>query len=305
MISITNKILDASFKTKGAELRSLRLRENNLEFIWQADPKFWAKSSPLLFPIVGSLKNGSYLHNGTEYRLPRHGPARDREFSVAERSSGRVKFVLESDDLTRKMYPFDWMLSVEYALEGNSLTTSWTVENRSGEMLPFSIGAHPAFRVPILSGERYEDYRIQFDRSEKLVRGFLDSNGLVTGEQREVSATGSISLNRNLFENDALIFDSFESCKATILSEKSSWSVSVEFPGFPFLGIWAAKGADFVCIEPWQGIADGTDSGGEILQKRGILKIKPGDSCRLKYTISVNTTDSGRSDSGKTNHHSI
>jgi galactose mutarotase-like enzyme len=305
MISITNKILDASFKTKGAELRSLRLRENNLEFIWQADPGFWPKSSPLLFPIVGSLKNGSYLHKGTEYRLPRHGFARDREFSVAETSSGCVKFVLESDELTRKIYPFDWSLSVEYSLEGTSLTTAWTVENRSNEPLPFSIGAHPAFRVPILPGERYEDYRIEFERSETLMRGFLDSNGLVTGEQREISAKGSISLRHSLFEKDALIFDSFESCKATIRSEKSPWSVSVEFPGFPFLGIWAAKGADFVCIEPWQGIADGTDSGGEILNKRGILKIKPGDSCRLKYTISVNIADSGRSDSGKTNHYSI
>lgn len=292
MITIKNDILETSFSPKGAELRSLRLIDNGLEFIWQANPLFWAKSSPLLFPIVGSLRNGSYLHKGKEYNLPRHGFARDREFKVAEQSESKVRFLLESDDHTKAVYPFDWLLSVEYSLCRETLTTTWTVENKGSVALPFSIGAHPAFRVPLIPGQNYEDTLLEFERSEKLVRGFLDADGLVTKERQELPMEGkSLHLSHSLFDNDALLFDSIASRRVTLRSEKSPWSLSIEFPGFEYFGIWSAKGADFVCLEPWKGIADDVsddaNTGGEITRKKGIQILEPGEVSRSVYSIII------------------
>ncbi|WP_116788366.1 aldose 1-epimerase family protein [Flavobacterium psychrotrophum] len=266
-IQISNGTLTATINPKGAELNSLK--KDNTEYIWEGNPEFWGKHSPVLFPIVGTLKNNSYLYNGTEYTLSRHGFARDNIFTVKEQQQNRVVFSLVANDSTRAVYPFDFELELIYTLDGDTLSLEYIVTNKSDNDMPFSIGAHPAFALP----GNFEDYSLQFEKDEQIESVQLEDDLISDKTELLDLEHGNLPLTYKLFENDALIIKSAQSREITIKKGTSDY-IKVTYPAFPHLGLWTKVGAPFLCIEPWQGYSDSNNASGNLLEKEGIVILK-------------------------------
>src|SRR4051794_250718 len=255
--SLQNNILSVAISTKGAELQSIIHKDFGLEYMWSGDPDFWGKKSPVLFPIVGTLKNDSYSYKGISYRLRRHGFARDMEFEVTDKGAGFITFTLNSNEVTLANYPFDFSFSIRYSLENNRLSVSYIVKNTGDKEMLFSVGGHPAFKVPLAEGTSFEDYYLEFNHFEHASRWLLSKDGLIeTAATPTIEHTDKLPLTKSLFYEDALVFKNLASRSVFILARKTSHGLKVNFHNFPYLGIWSAKDADFACIEPWCGIAD-------------------------------------------------
>ena len=283
MKSITNKFLTVRINEQGAELCSIE-GADGFEYLWQADPAVWARHAPVLFPIVGKLRNGSYVLNGKTYELSPHGFARDISFELITESKTLLVFQLMPTDQTLKSYPFKFALNIIYQLNGNRLEIGYEVQNNGTDVMPFSIGAHPAFNLhgPV------EECFLEFEKAETLTTSLLSSKGLLTEETAPVLAeTNILPLSKTLFDRDALILLDFKSDKITLGSHKSSRRLTVEFPGFPQLGIWAKPGAPFVCIEPWYGYADPEQPYGDIMNKPGIQQLAAGDTFTCTHRVVV------------------
>jgi galactose mutarotase-like enzyme len=288
MIRISNETLTVAIAEKGAELQSIIRNDNSLEYMWSGDPAFWGKKSPVLFPIVGGLKNNTYRYNGHEYTLGRHGFARDMNFVVAEQGPDNVLFSLVASEDTLQVYPFQFIFSVRYVLEGNKLSVTYHVKNTGGELMYFSVGAHPAFRVPLADGTRFTDYYLEFNKLENAGRWPLSAGGQIeTAAAPLLENTNKLPLHKPLFYEDALVFKHLQSDNITIKSDLTAYSISVQFDGFPYMGIWSAKDADFVCIEPWCGIADSVNASGELSEKEGINVLHPGQLFDRTWSVTL------------------
>ncbi|HEX6225848.1 MAG TPA: aldose 1-epimerase family protein [Chryseolinea sp.] len=286
IISVENKYLKISIEEKGAELRSVINKETGLEYMWSGDPAFWGKTSPILFPIVGTLMRDSYWYKNKLYILTRHGFARDSMFQTVDKTDDTVTFSLLSTPATREKYPFDFELRILYRLMANTLEVSYRVINRQKENLYFSVGAHPAFKIPLIDGTSYEDYYLQFEKIEDLKRWPISREGLIKSEPISLlNDTSVLKLTRHLFDEDALVFKHLKSEKISIKSTAHPHGLDFYFDGFPYLGIWAAKNADFVCIEPWCGIADSESHDQQLISKEGINKISENESWTRRWKI--------------------
>ncbi|SFD80625.1 aldose 1-epimerase family protein [Flavobacterium phragmitis] len=279
--TISNSKLKASIKHAGAELFSIKDNLNN-EYIWEGNPDFWGKHSPVLFPIVGTLKNNTYTINGIEYQLPRHGFARDMEFELIDKTESKAVFSLKSSDETLKKYPFDFELQLIYTLTENSLDLEYKIINNSKEKMPFSIGAHPAIALP----DNFEDYALQFEKEEEL-KYYLLENDLISSKTKILETTNNkVSLNYELFKNDALIFKKLNSKSLTILKSAKPY-IKVDYQDFPSLGIWTKENAPFICIEPWLGYSDTDQNTGNLYEKEGILILDENKNFSAKFSITI------------------
>lgn len=281
-IILSNKFCSASINTKGAELNSFKNSQTNTEYIWNGNPDFWGKHSPVLFPIVGALKDDCYFYDGKKYNLSRHGFARDFEFDVIESSSNAASFLLKQNPEIRAKYPFDFELQMDYKLVDNSLILSYIIRNKSEVEMPFSIGAHPAFALP----NSFTDYSLEFEKEENLITHELESN-LFSGKTRPVNLDKTnLPLTYSLFEKDALVFKTIQSKKVTIL-ENQKPLLKVNFDDFSSLGIWTVQNAPFICIEPWIGFADDSTSNGNLFDKTNIQILKENSSFEASFSIEL------------------
>ena len=275
-ISLENDFTKISVKEKGAELDSLVSKITGLQYMWSGDPTHWAKTSPILFPIVGTLKDNAYFFETKKYSLTRHGFARDFVFQVAEQNNESVTFLLLTTPATKMNYPFDFELRVKYELLDEFLNVSYEVLNKGGKPMYFSIGGHPAFKVPLVEGTMYEDHFLQFNQTEIVARWPISGEGLIQETPVPfLKDSDVINLTRTLFDEDALVFKKLKSNMVSLKSSRHSHGLDFYFEGFPYLGIWAAKNADFVCIEPWCGIADSVASDQQFISKEGIETLMP------------------------------
>jgi galactose mutarotase-like enzyme len=279
--TISNSNLTAQINHFGAELFSLK-NSKNKEYIWEGNPAFWGKHSPILFPIVGTLKNNSYFHNGIEYHLPRHGFAREMEFKLIEKTEKSATFSLISSVETRKVYPFDFELLVCYSLVENKLNIDYKVANKNDFMMPFSIGAHPAFA---LNGN-FEKYSLEFQQQEILKYHLLE-DGLISNSTNKILLDNrQLGLNYSLFENDALVFKKLESKSITII-QNTVPLLKVNFTGFPNLGIWTVKNGPFLCIEPWFGYSDTLEVYDELSKKEGIQLLEKNETFKSNFSVEI------------------
>jgi galactose mutarotase-like enzyme len=279
--TISNSILTAQIKHFGAELISLKNNEKR-EYIWEGDPEFWGKHSPILFPIVGSLKNNSYVYNKKEYHLSRHGFAREMEFELIEKSEKSATFSLISSIETKKVYPFDFELQICYSLDENKLNIDYKVISQNDFVMPFSIGAHPAFA---LEGD-FANYSIEFQQQENL-NYFLLEDSLISNSSNEILLKNrQLDLNYKLFENDALVFKTLESKSITILKNAVPL-LKVHFAAFPNLGIWTVKNAPFLCIEPWFGYSDTLKEYDNFSKKEGIQLLEKNEVFSSNFSIEI------------------
>ncbi|AKG85453.1 aldose 1-epimerase family protein [Listeria monocytogenes] len=289
MIKLENEVLLVEMKTSGAELTRIFHKDTGLEYLWNADSKFWGRHSPVLFPTVGRLVEDTYLVDGKPYHLGQHGFARDRDFQVVEQTEKSVRFELDADEDSLAVYPYKFKLSIIYTIEKNTVAVSYEVENTDNKRIYFSIGAHPAFNLPLTDGTTFEDYYLDFGTEENLETLCLEGP-YRSGEIKKVvdEAARYLPLNYDLFKNDALIFEALKQKEMTIKSDKTPHFVKVSFPEFPFVGVWTAKaGTPFLCIEPWYGIADGAGKSVELRDKAGIEHLEPEAVFASEYEITV------------------
>ncbi|MED3729509.1 aldose 1-epimerase family protein [Priestia filamentosa] len=289
MIVIENDWLKVGIENKGAEVRKVEHKKNELDYMWTGDSAYWGRVSPVLFPIVGRLKGDQYQIDGQTYNLPQHGFLRDVEFDVDNHTTEQVSFVFNSAGRFLHIYPYEFKATIYYILNEDSLIVRWKIENDSKEEMYFSIGAHPAFRIPLLENEEIEDYRLEFTPApNKTVLQYELKDALIH-EKGTANDIASISLTASLFKNDAVIYSNIDSI--ILASNKSSHGVEVAFNNFPFVGIWSkyietdGTMAPFVCIEPWYGIADTHDTSGNMKEKFGVNKLEVGKTFHTEYEM--------------------
>ncbi|MBU2920294.1 aldose 1-epimerase family protein [Winogradskyella psychrotolerans] len=290
MHTLTNDDLKINIKSKGAELCNITSTKHKTEFIWQADPKFWGSHAPNLFPIIGCMKDNSYIYNNKTYHMPKHGFVRHNDnFVVKNQTDTSISFSLVSNDELYKHYPFLFEFEITYTLAGNTLTINHTITNRDAKTLFFSLGGHPAFNCPLSKDDNYTDYYLEFEQAENSQSYILNTNnGLLTTESIPVFKEGNkIHLRPDLFNKDALIFKDLKSRRVNLTHKTKGKVLTVNFKDFKQLGIWAKPNAPYVCIEPWLGIADNETTDQNIETKEGILSLKAGAIFNASYSIEI------------------
>ena len=290
MFTIENAYLKIDILPKGAELNSLYNKKTGTEYMWSGDPAFWAKKSPVLFPIVGSLKNDTYYFENKSYHLSRHGFARDMDFTVTDQTASSITFTLTRSDDTFEKYPFQFRFDIIYTIKDNQLQVTYRVVNKGeiNQKLYFSVGGHPAFKVPLLPGTAYTDYYLEFNKVENAGRWPISKEGLIKeGPVLLMNNTQRLLLAKELFYTDAIVFKQLKSTKVKLVSNQSGDVFEFDFTGFPYLAIWAAKDADFVCIEPWCGIADSENTNQQLTEKEGINKLDSTDQFQRSWTVTI------------------
>ena len=290
MISIENDLIKVQINEKGAELSSLVLKKTATEYVWQGDPAFWKGRAPNLFPIAGGLKGGTVRYQDKDWAIPRHGFARDMVFNIRNQQTDRVEFELVDSEQTRAFYPFAFRLTISYSLKtgSNRLEQSYRVENTAPSAdLYFSVGAHTGFNCPLTGGEKFQDYYLEFDKPETLDRGFMKDNLLCEKKVPFIKNSRTVELNPELFADGAIVLENTASQKITLASRRSTAKVEVDFAGFPWLVLWSAPGASFVCIEPWQAINDGENAVGVLERKPGIIRLAAGKNQVFTFGMAI------------------
>ena len=295
MVTLSSGSLTASIDTLGAQLMSLRLDE--AEYLWQGDPTWWPRRAPILFPIVGVLKNGNAESAEGTVTLARHGLARLNEFEIVEKNNSSVTLQLTSTEETRKSYPYDFELRLIFSLSNNTLTQTYEVTNPGNVVLPFTLGAHPAFNIPIpgVEASSLDQYHLSFTHSWTSYGPSITDEGLCdyTTPQRLIVDSDTLPLSWELIDREKTITlqdipDSRITLTANVGATSETHGIQMDFEGFDYLGIWsAASGCPFVALEPWCGIADTVDCDGIFEHKPGIISLEPGQSIAKTMNIRV------------------
>lgn len=273
----------------GAELKSLQNVADGTEYMWNADPAFWKRTSPVLFPLVGSLKGKAYTYQGKEYGMSQHGFARDREFMLIRKSQEEIWFELKEDEKSWEIYPFAFVLRIGYVLKDRKVEIHWQVENTDLHTMYFSIGGHPAFLCPIEEGTKQTDYAIGFDTKKQIVSTMIGKDGLASKEQRTYFLNGGIlPVTERLFDDDALIIEHDQAHVVSLLTKDKRPYLTVRFDA-PLFGIWSPpkKNAPFICIEPWYGRCDAEDFHGTLQEREWGNQLEPGELFRAKYEVEI------------------
>lgn len=287
---IENEFLTAEISEVGAELVSLVMKNDGCEYIWQGDEKYWTGHSPIMFPICGRLIDGKYTYRGKEYELGCHGFARKSVFSLVSAKDDEITLCLASNDETRSAYPFDFALYVTYTLVSKTLNVRYMVKNTDSKELIFTIGAHPAFNVPLSSGEKFEDYYIEFANECEATVLSMNDKCFCDGNDTLYTPGGTkrIDLRHSLFDIDAIFLYNTAKC-ASLLSSKSKKGVTLTFDNFKYLGLWHKPQSDapYICIEPWCGSPDFAGEVGALEDKADMMRLPVGYSYFGKYKIEV------------------
>ena len=280
MQELTNGALHVKINSLGAELKSFTCK--GLEYLYAGDKTYWHRSSPTLFPIVGRLKNNNYKYKNKKYTLPIHGFVRFKEFKLIEETKNSFTFLLQESESSLKHYPFKFNLEIKYTLKENELEINYNID--SSEDILFSFGAHPAFLLHTDIDNSY----MEFEKTESSDALCLDLNlGCVNQKRKDVLNSNKLSLQYDVFSNDALIFKNLNSDKVTFKNFHNSKSVKVIYAGFEYLAFWAPVGAPFVCIEPWCGVADDIKTNHQLENKTSMIKLKKNTLFKKSLKISL------------------
>jgi galactose mutarotase-like enzyme len=291
MYSLKNDELKILVQNTGAELCEISSVKHNTQFMWDANPKVWGSFAPNLFPIIGGLKNSCYFYNGKRYTLPKHGLIRNSNaITLTKKTHNSLSFSFKHNETLLKQYPFKFEFELKFTLIDNTIEVSHTITNVDTSTMYFSVGGHPAFKCPVFNNESYNDYSLEFEVNENAHTHLLNTeNGLVSNKTKPIlKNTKLLQLHHNLFNDDALIFKNLKSRKVTLKSKQNGDVVTVSYPDFNYLGIWAKPNGNFVCIEPWLGIADAEDTNQVLEQKEAILTLPPNKTFNAIYTIEIN-----------------
>lgn len=290
MITLENEELLVTVSEEGAELQKIYHKKEELDYLWDGNPEYWGRHAPLLFPIIGRLNEDKYKKDGKLYEMTQHGFARDKTFKVGSQSNESVEFVLEQDEDTLVHYPYDFKLTVTYTLKGSLLAVDYKVKNNSNEQMPFSLGAHPAFNVPLKKDESFDDYTVTINPREEAY--YFESDPLpfrngkrsVLGEMKN----GVMALNHATFDEGLIIIDEPKMDTIT-LEGPEKHGVTLNVAEFPYVCLWTKEEANapFLCIEPFFGLPDIAGEIGELEHKGGVILLEEEQERNLGFTIDL------------------
>jgi galactose mutarotase-like enzyme len=285
-VSLTSADLTAEVNPLGAQLSTLRDRTGR-DLLWNGDPSVWTGRAPLLFPVVGTLAGGTYRLGSKIYHLPRHGFARGMVFEGVEATSASATFRLKSDEASFRVYPFRFELDVNFALDGPTLSVEMSVRNMGVDDMPASFGYHPAFRWPLPYGQARSSHFIEFASDEPAPIRRLNADGLLTPERHPTPVSARrLVLADALFQDDVVIFDEIHSRSVTYGADEGP-RIRVSYPDAPYLGLWTKPGANFICIEPWQGVADPEAFSADFRAKPGVFTVAAGAARSIKMALTL------------------
>ncbi|MBQ8288963.1 MAG: aldose 1-epimerase family protein [Clostridia bacterium] len=282
--------LTATVASQGAELISLQ--KQGKEYIWTGDAVYWNGHNPILFPVIGFLKNGKTFFSGVEYEIPKHGYARRSEFTPVSRTENSITLEMTDTEETRKGFPFRFVLQVTHTLTEDGFETAYRVENRDERTMPFMIGAHTGFLLPFSEGAKFEDHTLIFEQPECHVTRYIAVGGQIiedaAGQRNYLDGADRLPLSYGLFDDDALMLTGLCSRKIALL-DQDGHGVGMEFDGFDALGIWTSPGknAPFLCLEPWNGINAFRNEETEFSQKPFIRSTEPGECYAVGYRVRI------------------
>lgn len=286
---LRNDEIAIAIDSLGAELKSLKTLDTGTEYMWCGDAKYWGRTSPILFPFVGGVRDKKYRTKGSSYSMTQHGFARDMEFTLLSQSGEELWFELVSNEETLEKYPYHFVLKLGYRLEGRQVIVLWKVENPGEENLPFSIGGHPAFNCPIEEGTSPTECFVEFGNVEEIVSTRISENGLaMEGSDVYRLTEGRLALREDLFDHDALVVEDRQTSTVSLCGKDKSPYLKVTMDA-PLFGVWSPPGkkAPFVCIEPWYGRCDSEDFEGTLEERKWGNLIKPGEIWNASYVIEV------------------
>ncbi len=290
IVTIQSGNVSAQIDSFGGQL--LSFEKDGKEYIWQRNPAYWNSCAPILFPVVGRLRNKVLSVKGRDYPMTMHGFVRDFELEVTDRQAHSVTFRLTGSDKTRALYPWNFCFEVTFTLEGDKLTCGFRVENRDSEEMLFCLGGHPGFNVPMAAGEAFEDYQLEFEKEEILESNHVNEDEAISASRKDaVLDSGRIlPLERSLFNNDAMIFEDIQSKWVNLVSRETGKGIHFAYPGFPILAVWT-KGepldAPYVCLEPWFGMGFRDDEGTALEQKYGVQHLAPGGVFTAAFSAEI------------------
>ena len=291
MLYLENERLKASIHEKGAELCSLIGLSDGTEYVWQADPAIWGRHAPLLFPVIGRLKGKEYTIDGTPYQITQHGFGRDMTFTAKQINAACAELTLTQNDDTKKMYPYDFTLTIRYTLDSSSLKKEHIMHNPNSVPLYYEVGGHDGYNICLTEGETIQDTYIQFEGCNKIHPLQLDENILITGEHDTLPLDeGRLWIDRETFRTDALMLDGLPVRRVTICSRKHGKRITVDFADFDYVGIWSMHkpfDVPYVCIEPWSSLPDCSYLGQELEKKLGVRCIAPGKSETMTFITTI------------------
>lgn len=290
-INITDQNYTAEIDTMGAELKSYRDPDGK-EYVWDSNPEYWFRSSPLLFPSIGNVRNGKTIIYGKEYSMDRHGFCKDSEFIVSEQSENRVVFSFSDNEATKVSYPFSFELRLTYELQGAKLIMTYDIYNKDTKEMIYHIGAHPGFNCPLFENETLQDYVLEFDCNETLESYVYDLENLCFSSKRKKKHGEEgrvVALYPEIFDQDALYFYHTNSHGISLKNPATGKGIHMDYPGFASIGIWSPIGgkAPFVCLEPWNGSGIFDDEDDNFASKRDIQRLAVGEHKQHQLTISI------------------
>lgn len=287
MYILENENLIIESKSSGAELTRIYSKKYNKEILWDGDQKYWGRQSPILFPIVGRLKENKTLIEDKIYKISQHGFARDMDFDLISIDKKSITYKLTSDDNSREIYPYNFNLFISYTIINEKVKITWRVENIDSQEIYFSIGGHPAFNIS--SPENLIDYYIEFKCRKNVNK--INLEGPYYSEIEKIESLPILELNYSVFENDAIIYTNID--EISLKSRKEEFYINVNIKDFPLVGIWTPyykdtnSTAPFICIEPWYGLADSVDSNKIYKNKKYINKLNIGEDFEVSYDIEI------------------
>lgn len=288
-VKLENEFLCVEIAEMGAEVTRIYDKTEDNEILWEGNPVYWKRHSPVLFPNVGKTYKNRVLINGTQYPTSQHGFARDNVFTCIEAANEKASFMFRSSEETKEVYPFDFELHINYKLNKKELTVEWQVKNCGDETMYFTIGGHPAFRFA-KPEETKADYVLKIPGKEKLEYVLIDiSCGCANVDEVHTLQLSeeTYPLSDELFAKDALVVDNGQIEEAWLCHKDGTPYVGVRSAGFPNYGIWSVEGAPFVCLEPWMGRCDNVGFNAELSEKLNVNKVEAGEKFIKDYTIVV------------------
>ena len=284
---LENDALAVRISSKGAELQSVVCE--GIERMWSGDPAVWGRRAPLLFPLIGRLRDGWYANGGERVDAPMHGFCRDRAFAAEQVSGTHARFETTSDEGTRAVFPIDFLLRVDFSLEGATIVKTHTVENAGEVPMPFELGGHEAYETRLLPGERMADYYVRFEGADALGMFDMDEEGILALPKIEVPLEdGRLTKTPEQLGIDTVVLENVPGGRVVLASAANPHEVEVEFPDFPYLGIWTKAGqadARYLCLEPWSALPDALFSPRELAEKPGVRVLAPGERATLAYRM--------------------
>lgn len=296
MIELKSDQLYVQFQTLGGALSSIKDKEG-VEYLWQGDPTYWSGQAPVLFPICGSVRNDTVLYDNEdgsqkEGKIPRHGLVRKKEFTLEEQTDNSVTFAIEDDEEMYANYPYHFRLEITYTVTGKTIRTQYKIYNKEAEKsMPYFIGGHPGFNCPLLDGEVYEDYYLEFEKPETCtVSKPFPETGMLDHKDRSswLNNQKEIDLNYDFFSYDAVTLDELESRTVALRSRKHDKGLKLHFKEFPNLIVWSTlnKGP-FIALEPWSGLSTSIEEGDRLEDKKDVRILKPGRFEQLGFDIEI------------------